>query len=196
MVKKIGILGDIGSGKSFIANQFGCPVFNADKEVSKIYKKNKFCFKKLKKKLPKYIKSYPLNKTELSNAILANNKNLRKIVKVVHPVVRKKLNLFLKKNIKKKMVVLDIPLLIENKLNKKNDILVFIDSKKKEINPRLKKKINYNKKLIENFRKIQKPLSFKKKLSTYVIKNNFKLLTIKKRIKLIKQDILNERNSA
>ena len=196
MVKKIGILGDIGSGKSFIANQFGCPVFNADKEVSKIYKKNKFCFKKLKKKLPKYIKSYPLNKTELSNAILANNKNLRKIVKVVHPVVRKKLNIFLKKNIKKKMVVLDIPLLIENKLNKKNDILVFIDSKKKEINPRLKKKINYNKKLIENFRKIQKPLSFKKKLSTYVIKNNFKLLTIKKRIKLIKQDILNERNSA
>ena len=39
MVKKIGILGDIGSGKSFIAKQFGYPVFNADKEVNKIYKK-------------------------------------------------------------------------------------------------------------------------------------------------------------
>ena len=32
---KIGILGDIGSGKSFVAKQFGCPVFNADTGSSK-----------------------------------------------------------------------------------------------------------------------------------------------------------------
>ena len=192
---KIGILGDIGSGKSFIARQFGCPVFNADKEVNKIYKKNRYCYKKLRDKLPKYIKSYPINKIELSKAIIANNKNLRKVVNIVHPIVRKEMNFFLKKNNKRKMVVLDIPLLIENKLNKKKDILIFIDAKKKGINSRLKKRINYNKKLIDNFRKIQKPLAFKKKLSTYIIKNNFKLLTIKKRVKLIKVDIINERNS-
>ena len=192
---KIGILGDIGSGKSFIARQFGCPVFNADKEVNKIYKKNRHCYKKLRDKLPKYIKSYPINKIELSKAIIANNKNLRKVVNIVHPIVRKEMNFFLKRNNKSKMVVLDIPLLIENKLNKKKDILIFIDAKKKGINLRLKKRINYNKKLIDNFRKIQKPLVFKKKLSTYIIKNNFKLLTIKKRVKLIKVDIINERNS-
>ena len=192
---KIGILGDIGSGKSFVARQFGCPVFNADKEVNKIYKKNRSCYKKLRDKLPKYIKSYPINKIELSKAIIANNKNLRKVVNIVHPIVRKEMNFFLKRNNKRKMVVLDIPLLIENKLNKKKDILIFIDTKKKEINSRLKKRINYNKKLIDNFRKIQKPLVFKKKLSTYIIKNNFKLLTIKKRVKLIKADIINERNS-
>ena len=192
---KIGILGDIGSGKSFVARQFGCPVFNADKEVNKIYKKNRSCYKKLRDKLPKYIKSYPINKIELSKAIIANNKNLRKVVNIVHPIVRKEMNFFLKRNNKRKMVVLDIPLLIENKLNKKKDILIFIDTKKKEINSRLKKRINYNKKLIDNFRKIQKPLAFKKKLSTYIIKNNFKLLTIKKRVKLIKIDIINERNS-
>ena len=38
---KIGILGDIGSGKSFVAKIFGYPVFNADEEVSKLYKNNK-----------------------------------------------------------------------------------------------------------------------------------------------------------
>ena len=195
MVKKVGILGDIGSGKSFIAKQFRCPVFNADKEVNIIYKKNRSCYNKLRNKLPKYIKSYPINKIELSTAILANKKNLKKIINIVHPLVRKKMNFFLKKNNKKKIVILDVPLLIENKLNKKSDILVFIDAKKKEINLRLKKRINYNKKLIDNLRKIQKSLAFKKKLSTYVIKNNFKLLTIKKKVKLIKYDIINERNS-
>ena len=134
MVKKIGILGDIGSGKSFIAKQFGCPVFDADQEVNKIYKKNRYCFKKLKNKLPKYIKSYPINKIELSSAILANNRNLKKIISVVHPLVKKEMNFFLKKNSKRRIVVLDIPLLIENKLNKKNDILIYIDAKKKKIN--------------------------------------------------------------
>ena len=192
MVKIIGILGDIGSGKSFIASQFGFPVFNADKEVNKLYKKNKSCFKKLRNVLPKYIKSYPISKVELSKAILANKYNLKKIVSVVHPIIRKKMNSFLKKNNNKKLVVLDIPLLIENNLNKKKDILIFIESKRSQINSRLKKRKNYNKIIIENLRKLQKKLSYKKKLSTYIIKNDFKLLTIKKNVKFVKQRILNE----
>ena len=106
------------------------------------------------------------------------------------------MNQFLKKNSKRKLVVLDVPLLIENKLNKKKHILIFVDSKKKQINKRLKKRKNYNKKIIQNLRKLQKKIDYKKKLSTYVIKNDFKLLTIKKRVKFIKKRILNERNSS
>ena len=162
MVKVIWILGDIGSGKSFIAKQFKCPVFNADKEVNKIYKKNKSCYKKLINKLPKYIKSYPINKTEITRAILANKNNIKKIVSIVHPLVRKKMNDFLKKNKEKKLVILDVPLLIENNLYKKEDILIFIDSKRNQINSRLKKRKNYNRKIIENFRKMQRKLSHKK----------------------------------
>ena len=196
MIKVIGMLGDIGSGKSFVARQFGYPVFDADKEVSKLYRNNKSCYKKLRNKLPKHIKSYPINKSELNKAILSNKYNLKKIVSVVHPIVRKKMKIFLKKNSDKKLVVLDIPLLIENKLNTKKDILVFVDSKKSQINARLKKRKNYNKSIIKNLRKLQKKLSYKKKLSTYTIKNDFKLLTIKKKVKLIKNQILYERNSS
>ena len=190
MVKVIGILGDIGSGKTFIAKQFGYPVFNADNEVSDIYKRNKLCYKKLRKKLPKYIKTYPINKIEITKAILANKYNLGKIITIVHPLIRKKMNNFLKKNKDKKLVILDVPLLIENNLNKKKDILIFIDAKKIKINVRLKKRKNYNKKIVENFRKLQETISRKKKLSTYIIKNDFKLLTIKKRVKFIKHQIL------
>ena len=195
MHKRIGILGDIGVGKSLVAKQFGFPVLNADEAVNKIYKKNKVCYKKLRKKLHKYIKSYPINKKELSKAIISNKKNLKTIVNVVHPIVRKEMNLFLKKNKNHKIVILDIPLLVENKLNKKEDILIFVEAKKKDIRKRLIKRKNYNKTLIDNFRKIQKSLIVKKKLSTYTIKNNFKLITIKKNVKLIKDKILHERNS-
>ena len=37
---RIGILGDIGSGKTYVAQSFGYPFFNADLEVTKLYKKD------------------------------------------------------------------------------------------------------------------------------------------------------------
>ena len=101
---RIGILGDIGSGKSFVAKAFGYPVFNADSEVGNIYKKNKKVFTKLKKKIPKHISKFPIDKNEVTTAILSNKSNLKKIIKIVHLEVRKNMELFLKKNIKKKLL--------------------------------------------------------------------------------------------
>ena len=137
---RIGILGDIGSGKSYVAKNFGFPVFNADIEVGRLYKKDRQVFNKLNKVLPKYIFSFTINKKEVSQAILANRSNLKKIIKIIHLEIRKKMNIFLKKNINKKIIILDIPLLLENKINKKNDILIFVQSKKIDILKRLKKK--------------------------------------------------------
>ena len=77
-MKRIGILGDIGSGKSHIAKKFGYPVFNADREVAKLYKKDKIIFKKLKKILPKYLNKFPVKKEQITNAILDNKQNLKK----------------------------------------------------------------------------------------------------------------------
>ena len=87
---RIGILGDIGSGKSYVAQSFGYPVFDADKEVSYLYKKNKKIYNKLKKVLPKYFKKFPIQKFEVSNAIIDKKQNLKKIVKIIHLEVRKK----------------------------------------------------------------------------------------------------------
>ena len=192
---KIGILGDIGSGKSYVSKQFGSPVFSADKEVKKIYKSRK-CFNELKKNIPKYIFSFPINKKEIGKAVLANQINLKKIVKIVHPIVRIRMNKFLQKNKSKKIVVLDIPLLLENKINDKNFKLIFVHANKKEIQKRLKKRVNYNPKLFYKLKKLQLSLEIKKKKSHFIIKNNFKSLYIKKRVKMLKNKILNnERDS-
>ena len=84
---RIAVLGDIGSGKSFLARQFGYPVFNADSEVSKLYKKSRKCYVKLKKALPNYVTSFPVKKNNLSKAIMSNKNNLKKIIKITLIVV-------------------------------------------------------------------------------------------------------------
>ena len=187
---KIGITGDIGSGKSFVANQFGYPVFNADKEVKKIYKNSKNCFIELKKNLPKFITSYPIKKKDLKKAVLENKNNLKKIEKIVHPEVQKSMKKFIKTNKNKKILVFDIPLLMENKIYKKNYILVYVDAKKKDINKKLRKRKNYDRKIIKKLRKLQLPLEIKKKKSDYLIKNDFKRLNLKKSVKILKNKIL------
>ena len=187
---RIGILGDIGSGKSFVAKNFGYPVFNADKEVEKLYKKNKKIFLKLKKVLPNFIQSYPINKSEIIKAILSNKVNLKKIISIIHVEIRKEMKKFLRNNKKKKMVILDIPLLLENKINKKGDILIFVKSKRSEITKRLKKRTNFNKNLFNKFKKLQLSLVYKKKISHFSIKNNFINKPIEKDVKIILKKIL------
>jgi len=191
---RIGILGDIGSGKSYVAKNFGYPVFNADEEVAKLYRKNKKIYRKLKKALPEHIHSFPINKTELTKAILTKKINLSKIIKIIHLEIRKKMNLFIKKNKNKKFVILDIPLLLENKINKKKDVLIFVWSEKKNILKRLNKRINYNSELIRQFKNLQLPLAYKKKKSHFIIKNNFTKRSVNEGIYKILKILKNERN--
>ena len=79
------------------------------------------------------------------------------------------MNLFIKKNRDKKIIILDIPLLIENRINKKNDILVFIQSKKADILKKLRKRRNFNLKLFKIFKRIKLPLDYKKKNLTLLL---------------------------
>ena len=192
---RVGVMGGIGSGKSFIAKLFNCPVFNADKEVNRVYKNDKNCFVKLKKKLPNFINSFPVKKKQLINAIKKDKKNLTKISSIVHPIVRKRMKVFLAKNKKNKMVVLDVPLLIENKLNKKDDVLLFVKSKKKKVLKRLKKRANFDVKVFKSLKENQIILLKKRKLANYIVDNNFTKIIMKKKVNFLKKKILYERNS-
>ena len=191
---KIVILGDIGAGKTFISKLFGFPVFNADNEVKKIYKSNKKCFNKLKKKFPNRQITYPINKKILIDIILEKKQNLKIINEIVHPIVRRKMKFFLKKNKNKNAIILDIPLYLENKLNKKKDYLVFVNAKTGDINKKITGRKSSNK-LIKILKKFQMSNKIKKKKADFIINNNFKELNVKRHVRIIKSKILkNERN--
>jgi len=188
-MRRIALVGDIGSGKTFLSKLFRYPVFNADLVVSNLYQKDKFLFKKIKKKFSNKISNFPLKKEELLKIIFQKQKNLSTLGKIIHPIVRKKMKNFCKVNKKKKFVVLDVPLFLENKLNTKKDIIIFVEANKKKINQKLKKRKNINLKLINILKKNQFPSRLKKKKSTFIIKNNFVRNTAKKNVKLILKKI-------
>jgi len=183
---RIALIGEIGSGKTFISKFFRFPMFNADKEVNKIYKKNKKFYNRIKKIFPNQITKYPIDKKELQRIVNKNKNNLKKLGKIVHPIVRAELKKFLKKYSKKKVIVLDIPLLLENNIKIKNMILVYVDAKTNEIINRLKGRKNFNKKTYKIMAKNQLPVMYKKKRCNFVIRNNFKKEFVNKQINELK----------
>ena len=93
------------------------------------------------------------------------------------------------------MVVLDIPLLIENKLYVKGDVLIFIKASKSKVIDRIKKRRNYDKKIINKLNLNQTTLLKKMKLANYIVDNNFSPNIMKKKIKKLRKRILDERSS-
>ena len=192
---KIVVIGEIGSGKTFVANEFGYPVFDADKQVSKIYKNDKKCFFQIKKKFPKENITYPIKKFDIRKLILKNQKNIFKINKIVHPIVRNQMKKFIYKNKNMKGVVLDIPLFLENKLNKKGYILVYVQSKKKDINKRLKLRIGYSLKLLNRLKKGSSILKIKKLIKP-INQRLFSEFNLKERHDFLEWEVLNTKKTS
>ena len=179
-MKIIGITGSIASGKTTVANLMSekkYPLFSADKVVSNLYKQKKF--------IKSIVKTFELNnsrkiKEKIKLILKKNNKNLYKLEAIIHPLVRKEMKIFLKK--KNKFLFLEIPLLVESKLNKYFDTVIFVDAKKKI---RLKRYLTKkgNKKTFKILNSRQLSSAVKKKMCNYTINNNNTLVILRKNVK-------------
>ena len=129
-MKKIGITGSLASGKSTagkILSSKNGPLFSADEEVQKLYRKKKFR-RLLAKKLN--INSHFNIKKKIREIISKNKLSIKKLERIVHPLIRKQMKKFSKANKNKKFTFFEIPLLIESKLMRNFDIIFFIKAKK------------------------------------------------------------------
>ena len=178
---KIGITGSIASGKttaSKILSRKRGPLFSADKEVKKLYKNKKFQRMLIKKF---NIKKNSNVKALLKNLILKNKTGIKKLEKIIHPLVRKSMGDFYVKNKNKKILFYEIPLLVENKLMKYFDVIIFLKAKKLI---RLKRfKLKGGKEKLFNIMN-NKQLSDEKKIKfcDYVVANEKNLNTLKKKL--------------
>ena len=179
-MKIIGITGSIASGKTTVAHLMAgkkYPLFSADTIVSNLYKKknfNKILVKKFKLNNKEKIKD------QIKLVLKTKKDNLYKLESIIHPFVRKKMISFLKK--KNKLLFLEIPLLIESKLNRYFDKLIFVGANK---NLRLKRylKKKGDKKTFSLLDKRQLSAPLKKNICDYLLSNNYSLTVLKKSVK-------------
>ncbi|NCU54124.1 MAG: dephospho-CoA kinase [Candidatus Fonsibacter ubiquis] len=174
---KVGILGSVGSGKSFVANIFkelGFNIFSADQVVSQIYERNKNINKKISIFFKLKLNRGKINKNELRDTLKKNPKKFKYLNKIIHPIVRKKLILFLSKYKKTKLVVLDIPLLIENKMFSFVDIFIFVKTKPNIFKIRIKKRKNLDKQFLKLLENQQADEKIKKSYADFTVDNSTK----------------------
>ncbi len=178
---KIGITGSIASGKTtasqILSGKKG-PLFSADKEVKKLYKNKsfqRFLIKKFNIGKKSHVKNF------LKKIILKNKTNIKKLEKIIHPLIRKKMKDFSKKNKKKKNLFYEIPLLVENKLMKHFDVIIFLKAKKRVRLKRFKLK-GGEEKLFNLMNNRQLSDSKKIKYCDHVIDNDKNLYTLKKNL--------------
>ena len=179
MTKIIGITGGIGSGKTTLSEhlkKLGFPVHESDKVVSKMYKKPTKDFIHFIKNhgLKDVVKKNKINKEAVALKIF-NDKNLKRIFeKYIHNEVRLQRKDFIKKNIKskKKTIFLDVPLLLEKKLEKQFDAVVCVLSTKAKRKERVLKKKKFSKKILTKIFKNQTTDKQRRARSNIIINNN------------------------
>ena len=174
---RIGILGSVGSGKTFIANIFkelSFNIFSADNEVANIYKNNKIVNKKIAKFFKLKLYKGKINKNDLRDSLKKNPKKFKFLNKTIHPIVRKRLAIFLSRFKKNKLVVLDIPLLVENKMLNFVDILVLVKTRSNSFLSRIKKRKNLDKQFLNILKKQQASEKIKETYADFIIYNSSK----------------------
>tara|TARA_B100000700_G_scaffold167568_1_gene185085 strand:- start:4689 stop:5255 length:567 start_codon:yes stop_codon:yes gene_type:complete len=186
---KIVVTGSIASGKTTVAKMLAgrkYPLFDADREVGRIYRDNSFK-KKIYQKFN--LKNKKNIKKEIKKIIFIKRNSLKNLEKIIHPLVRKQQIKFINRYKSKKLIVFEIPLLIESKLSKHYDKTIFVNSKKSLRLKRFLKRGKKNKKFFDLLDKRQLPPVKKIKLCDYVINNNSSLKKLKKNVKIIKNKI-------
>ena len=178
---KIGITGSIASGKttaSKILSHKNGPLFSADKIVKDLYKNNNF--KKLLAKKFKIKGKFNL-KNLLKRKILENKINIRILEKMIHPKVRKEMKKFSRIEKNKKIIFYEIPLLVESKLIKYFNIVIFIKAKKNIRLRRFELK-GGERKLFNVLNNNQLSDSKKIKFCDHVVVNEKNLVMLKKKL--------------
>jgi len=139
MTKIIGITGSIGMGKSTISymlTKLGIPVFDSDKQVSKVLENNSNIIKKIGLKWPHAViinnRQKKVNKKVLGDIVFSNLSDKIFLENLIHPIVHQERNLFIQENNRNSLIALDVPLLFETKLHKICDF-IFLANAKNEI---------------------------------------------------------------
>ena len=169
-MKKIAITGKIGTGKSVLLNQFrflGYKTYSSDQMVKDLYTKDKHIINEIRKLNSSLIFNKKIKFDELSNKAFKEPSLLLKLEKIVHPRLNQIRSRMIKthqinKNMNRNIIVFEVPLLFEKKLQNNFDLIILVKCQNylqikrvlKRENMSMEKFNNINKKFISDSKKI------------------------------------------
>ena len=189
-MKKIGITGGIGSGKTYVASVFqslGIPIFNADIQAKKLMTSSRKLIKLVKEEFGNDIyKDSDLNKEKLASIVFSDSDKLQKLNSLVHPIVKEEFNNWYKKQTSP-YVIKEAAILFESNSHIGLDAVICVSAPLELRMKRLLNRDNYSEKEIKKRIENQISQEEKQKLSDYIIVNDEKELLLPKIIKIHKE---------
>ena len=193
---KIAITGNIASGKSLVEDfliKLGYKVIDSDKIVHNILENDNKTIKKIKELFSAddilNVKGN-ISRDKLGKVVFSNIEKKKALEKIIHIIVKEKIDNFFELNKEEKFVFVSVPLLFEANFDKFFDKIIFISAPE---DIRLSRLINRNKYSIEYAKKriqSQAREEDKVKKSDFVIYNKSDLKTLEEQTK----DILTKLN--
>ena len=183
---KVGLTGSIGMGKSTVADMFkgfGYSVFDADKAVHDLYEKGGEGINIIKSFYPAAVINSAVDREILRSYIVENPDKIRELETLIHPLVKKLRDDFLKANQNKELLVFDIPLLFETGLNKTMDITVVVSAPYHVQHKRVMSREGMTEKIFSGLLAKQISDDEKKTMADIVIKTDESLNMTKSKVK-------------
>ena len=179
----IGLTGKIASGKSLALDTYkdlGAATLSSDEIVRELYQKEEVV-SLIEKTLKIKFEGKEVDRKALTNHLLLNPKDKRKLEKIVHPLVEKEIYNFLNTE-KNPIRVVEVPLLFEAKLDHYFDTIVVIDIDPKVQLERLSLRDKEKALYLQEINKTNK-IDENKNKATYLISNNKDIQSFKSEIK-------------
>ena len=185
MAIKIGITGSIGMGKSTVSSIFrnnNIKVWDADFEVHNLYKKGEEGYNSIISIYPELQDKEEINRKKVSYLLKEKKIDLKLIEEIIHPLLIKSREKFIKKNEREKILIFDIPLLYETNAQIWLDYVITVFCSKKNQIERLKKRDDFDTRKINYLLSKQIPVNKKNKKADFVINTDQNMQQVEKQV--------------
>ena len=186
-MKIIGVTGGIASGKSTVTaylRKQNIPVFDADASAHEAVLPGSVCLKQLQEAFGNKILTAEglLDRKVMADLAFNNKQVLEKLESIIHVYVWKQAKEFISKHKQEKLIVLDVPLLIESGWHKKVDYVWLIAIPEAEQIKRAMARDSITEEEVRARIRAQMPLSEKKKYATIILDNTCSILHLEEQV--------------
>ena len=172
-------------GKSTVSSIFrnnNIKVWDADFEVHNLYKKGKEGYNSIISIYPELEDKVEINRKKVSYLLREKKIDLKLIEEIIHPLLIKSREKFIKKNEREKLLIFDIPLLYETKAQIWLDYVITVFCSRKNQIERLKKRNDFDTRKINYLLSKQIPVNKKNKKADFVINTDQNMQQVEKQV--------------